>query len=256
MIDCHTHIMPGFDDGPETMEESLAMVRMAAREGVSKMVATPHYSPPHFANVGFDETLEHLNRMIKAEGVSMEVFAGNEATLDESLPEALLDGLCKTLGTSRAVLVELPTLKIYPVHEQLLYKLRMNGYRVVLAHVDRYDYFAESPDLLQTLIDQGCASQINASAITERSTSSHALKWIRMGLVHVVASDCHGEARRRPRLKEAYERVTSELGFDVAEDLFKQNGNRILNDEPIVGSWGSMRKEKRLLNRWNDFFRK
>lgn len=250
MIDCHTHILPGVDDGPDTLEESLAMARMAVAEGITHMIATPHYAPHRYDQSKVRQALVDFEAALLEADVPLKLSLGNEIELDEEGLKALEDGICLSLGGSSHVLVELPYHKMYPVHEQWLYQMGIKGFTPVLAHVDRYPYLMAEPDKLRKLIAGGCVSQMNASAILRHETRSPALKMIRSELVHLVASDCHSLGNRPPALKEAFALVVHAVGLPMAEDLFKENGRRMLEGKPIVRQWPRKAAEKANWRKW------
>lgn len=130
-------------------------------------------------------------------------------------------------------MVELPEQKIYPYHEKILYEIQLQGYQIILAHIERFNYFIKGPDYLQTLKDRGYYLQINASSLLNRNTKKDALNLIRKGAVHFVASDCHNLGGRKPQMKEAYDLVRNEMGMEIAELLFRKNGANLLANNPI-----------------------
>lgn len=250
MIDIHTHILPGVDDGPETLEEALDMARMAMAEGITHMIATPHYMPHRFDPALVSQGFQALETGLQAAGIPLRVTLGNEVPLNEEGLKALSDGLCRPMGASNYVLVELPYDRMYPVHEQWLYELGIMGFTPILAHVDRYPYLLAEPEKLRRMIQGGCVSQLNASAILRLETRKPALQLIRSDLVHLVASDCHSLGNRPPALKEAFELVAASVGHPVAEDLFHDNGRRMLEKQTLVKQWGHKKPEAKGWLRW------
>lgn len=250
MIDCHTHILPGVDDGPDTLDEALAMARLAVAEGITHMIATPHYLPHRYDQQRVRPAYEALTAALEAEQLPLRLTLGNEAALDEEGLKAFADGICLPLGASGHALVELPYDRMYPVHEQWLYQLSLNGLVPVLAHVDRYPYLMAEPDKLRRMLITGCVSQMNASAILRQETRKPALAMIRSDLVHVVASDCHSLQNRPPALKAAFELVADEVGRPMAEDLFRDNGRRLLERQPLVRQWPQKAAERKGWLKW------
>lgn len=253
MIDCHAHILPGVDDGPETIEEALDIARMAVADGITLMIATPHYMPYRFDQQRVRPAFEAFRSALDEADIPLQLALGNELELNEEGLKALADGHCLPMGGSAHVLVELPYQKMYPVHDQWLYELGIMGYTPVLAHVDRYPYLMADPERLKRMLSTGCVSQLNASALLKAGTRSAALKLIRSELVHLVASDCHSLINRPPALKEAYDIVADALGLSVAEDLFTGNGARLLEKKALVKTWGDMKAEKTGWRKWLGF---
>lgn len=237
MIDCHAHILPGVDDGPETLDEAMAMARRATGEGIAHMIATPHYVPERFDPSRVGPAYATLQKALLEAELPLVLSLGNELQLDAEGVKALEEGLCLPLGNSTHVLVELPHSKMYPIHETWLYELGLMGYTPVLAHVDRYPYLTEEPDTLRRLLAAGCVSQMNASAILRPETRRAAMKLISEELVHLVASDCHSTVNRPPALKDAFALVAKAVGAPMAEDLFCNNGERLLERQSVIREW-------------------
>src|SRR5262245_7376385 len=141
MIDLHSHILPGLDDGAATLEEALAIGRMAAADGILTIAATPH-SPASTASRRYDPTLIReqvaaLNAALAAEALDLTVVAGTEICYDGDLVGQLRRGALLPYGASRTVLLELPHDTLPPAIDQALFALQIAGYRVVLAHPER-----------------------------------------------------------------------------------------------------------------------
>ncbi len=234
MIDMHAHILPGVDDGPDTLEDAVEMIRLAMREGISHIIVTPHYKLPRYDNTKTLEAFNQLMEAIKSEPIGIEVSLGNELYLDETALTALTSQNCRTLAGSQYVLVELPVQRLYPFHEQLLYEIQMRDYKVILAHIERYDYFMDNLSYLEEMIHRGCYTQMNASSIVARGTSKKLFTIVDKGLVHLIATDCHCIKKRAPYFKKAYEQVEARVGAKMAERLFFSNGYNILNNQPLA----------------------
>jgi len=237
MIDCHAHILPGVDDGAETLDEAMAMARRAVGEGITHMIATPHYVPERFDPRWVGPAFAVLQKALLNAGVPLAISLGNELPLDAEGVKALEEGRCLPLGGSSHVLVELPSSKMYPIHDTWLYELGLMGFTPVLAHVDRYPYLTEEPATLRRLLAAGCVSQMNASAILRPETRRSAMQLISAELVHLVATDCHSTVSRPPALKDAFAIVAKAVGIAMAEDLFSNNGERLLAKQAVIREW-------------------
>ncbi len=204
MIDLHTHILPGIDDGPATQADALAMLRVAHAAGTRTMVATPHVSAryPDTRAEGIAAAVEAIREI--ADGIGVHVPAGAELELlhREALSSGDLAGL--RLGDGTYTLVELPFSASGQFAEMLL-TTHTDVQPAVIAHPERCRAFHADGELLGRLIDQGMVAQLTAGSFEGAYGSTVkdvAWRMLDQGLVHVVASDGHGPAKRRPLLRE------------------------------------------------------
>ncbi|MCL2249475.1 MAG: hypothetical protein FWC13_09405 [Oscillospiraceae bacterium] len=220
MIDLHTHILPGIDDGAASVEESLALVEAEIDSGVTTIALTPHFYPERMSLAEFLDRRERaFLKLQSALGDShshVKFLLGAEVAYSPTLPQLNLAPLCYE-GTT-LLLVELPW-TIYPsLAPDVLYKLQLQGYTPILAHVERFLYFVKSPWLIENLIDSGCFTQSSADALLGNMMQRRiVLNLIKNGLIHTLASDTHGF--RSPRLDNAAAVVAKKLGDDIAHAL-------------------------------------
>ena len=213
MIDWHSHILPGIDDGSQSVEESVAMLKMLAEQGVNTVIATPHF----LAN---NETVEDFLARRN------EAYAKLEGHLFEGAPEIRLGaevayysglsrlpdlkGLC--IEGSKCLLLEMPMTKwteyIIKEVEELAHRGKIN---LVLAHVDRYLHL-QSAKTWERLCESGCIMQVNASSLLSFITRPKIIKMMRAQSVHCIGSDCHNTTTRAPRIGRAFETVEKKLG--------------------------------------------
>lgn len=207
MIDLHCHVLPGIDDGPRTLERSVAMARAAASGGTHIMVATPHVSweYPNRAE-GIRARVIEVNGALAREGIALEVSSGGEidASHLSELSEPELSAL--RLGGGDALLLECPlTLAAAPM-DAIVFRLHRSGYRVVLAHPERSPMMRAQPGRLETLVRAGALTSITAGSLLGqfgREVRRFSFWMLAEGLVHNVASDAHDTARRPPNLRDA-----------------------------------------------------
>ncbi|MBI1853715.1 MAG: hypothetical protein HYR85_25550 [Planctomycetes bacterium] len=233
MLDLHSHILFDIDDGARRIEDSLEMCRVAVRDGVQAMVATPHFLSPLF-DVSPDTArarFEALVARVRDEEIPLEVFLGGEIYCIPEIAARLRDGQALALNGGRAILVELPY-EIVPAHfPQALFELQSAGYRVLLAHPERYAEVREGGRFLDDLRDRGVMLQITASALTgEFGPQEKKLcrRLLEEGRVHVIASDSHSPTRRAPGLSDAYREAVRIVGPSDAERLVEANPRGIV----------------------------
>jgi protein-tyrosine phosphatase len=205
VIDLHCHVLPGIDDGPETVAASLAMARAAVAGGVRTLVATPHVSSryPNRAEtiVGL---VDEVNERLAGEGVALEVLAGAEVAMTH-LAEIEPRQLSRLrLGGGEWLLVEPPFAPVATALDAIGLDLQRRGNRIVLAHPERCAAFHRNPDMLRSLVRGGALTSITAGSLVGRfgrQARHFALELVREEMVHNVASDAHDLRGRPPGIR-------------------------------------------------------
>ena len=235
MIDLHSHLVPGFDDGVTDADHALAALRALRGEGVRTVVTTPHFSgsltrrPDTFRRVmdALDRQWEVLLEVAE-EVPELEVRRAVELRLD--IPDPDLSDPRLRLAGSSAVLVEFDGFSVPLKAEDVIRRLAGEGWTLLLAHPERYR--GASVHRLRAIREAGCHFQVNAGSLTGRYGGTvRELAWsiLEDGLVAVIASDYHGH--REPDLAEARIAVDQRLGGDAGRMLFEANGRRLLDDD-------------------------
>ena len=215
MIDLHSHILPGLDDGPSTMEGSLALARAAVASGTRTILATPHIDG-HFG-IGPEriaEGLAELTEALEQAAIPLEVRSGGEIAIWRliDLDDAALRALA--LGGGPHVLVESPFSPVVGDFEPMVLDLQQRGFRVLLAHPERCPAFQRDPERLERLVQAGALAQVTAGSMAGAFGSTvrrFTVALLREGLVHVVASDAHDDRQRPPGLTIGFPALESEL---------------------------------------------
>ena len=215
MIDLHTHVLPGVDDGPASMEETIQLARVARRVGIDTLVATPHVSAelptsPETVRRGVEE----VNARLADEGVPVTVVAGGEIDIawSATLEQAELDAL--RLGDGDWLLMECPLSQVVGPFWLVLRDLEAGGFGIVLAHPERSPAIRRNPDLLTDLLSTGMLSSITAGSLLGRfgeEVRRFAFGMLEQGLVHNITSDAHDPVRRPPELRQARRLVEAEF---------------------------------------------
>lgn len=232
LTDFHSHILPGVDDGSGSVEESLQMLRMEAQQGITCVVATPHFYPRH------DRPDRFLARRAEAFAVLQEAMAretalprvelGAEVHFFSGMSDSdVLQQL--TIAGKRCILVEMPlspwTAAMYRELEGIYQKQDLIP---VIAHIDRYIRPLQTHGIFQHLAELPVLVQANAEFFANRRTASLALRLLRQGRIHVLGSDCHNVTDRRPNLAEA-RIVISHHGGSGIFDRIRENEAKILS---------------------------
>src|SRR5947209_6286704 len=238
MIDTHLHILPGVDDGPQTMEEMLALARLLVEEGVRCAVATPHYNDefPQRAASEIRARVYEAQRVLDQHGIALRLLAGHEALLKPGLVEDVISGRLATLNGSRYLLLELWNSTWLPETERVIFELQAFGITPILAHPERYRVFQRGLERLEPLLRQGVLVQITASSLLGlqgRTAQRIAETLLKRGLVHCIASDAHGLHRRPPATVRGLDRVVQLIGQVKTQQLIESWPMIIINNVPF-----------------------
>lgn len=220
MIDWHSHILPGMDDGSRDPEESAAMLDMERSQGISTVVATPHF----YAN---DESVSSfLDRREKAYRLLEQKCADRLPHIRLGAEVRYYPGISRLPGLkelriqgSKLLLLEMPTTRWTETTIRELVELSgKGGLKLVLAHVERYQDL-QKPDNLIRLYENGVLMQVNASYFNSFSTKRKAITYLTEGRIHFVGSDCHNMKSRPPKLGEAFSYIWKKLGDEYVSQM-------------------------------------
>lgn len=239
MIDLHAHILPGVDDGPAEVEESLEMCRVAAADGIHTIVATPHMFDGVY-DVDRDEVLRGvtaLNALCIAEGVPVDVLPGADTHVTVDLPDLVKNGAVVTLADrGRYLLLELPH-DVVPEHlDKLLFDLRLAGIVAVITHPERHYSLQVDSAPLAEYVKAGHLVQVTACSLSGffgEAAYASAAYLVESGLCQIISSDCHSIDGRPPVLSEARGIVKRLAGEEAARIIFDVNPDRVLKGEAI-----------------------
>jgi protein-tyrosine phosphatase len=232
MIDLHTHVLPGVDDGPADLPASLALLAAAEEEGTLRLAATPHVRPDH-PGVVPGELAGRVSALATAAaeaGLKIELIAGGEVDLLWAQHADDDELLAVSLGQhGRDLLVETPYGALSDRFEDQLFTLSVRGYRVLLAHPERSPTFQHDRRRLATLVEHGTLLQVTAVSLssTERRSRSRrlALELVRRRLAHVIASDAHGGHIPRSGLR---------AGVEAAARIAPRRAEWMVTDAPAA----------------------
>ncbi|UCD57684.1 MAG: hypothetical protein JSV16_00830 [Candidatus Hydrogenedentota bacterium] len=239
MIDLHTHILPGMDDGPRQMEEALAMCRIAADDGITAVVASPHMFNGMF-NVTRDDILAGVKRLserIRMEAIPLAVKPGADVWAMPNLTRLLREGAVMTVGDrGKYLMVELPY-DVLPLGlSQLLFSIQLQGITPILSHPERNLTVQADPLLMTGFVEAGNLVQLTAASVTG-DFGEHAQKCafalLAARLAHLIASDAHSPDKRPPGLSRALTVVGELLPIEEVDDIFLHRPLRVLAGEYV-----------------------
>lgn len=241
MIDLHTHILPGVDDGVRTEDEAVAFARVAAADGVRTIVATPHCKDGFFVNerAGVLQAVERLRDRLRAESVDVQLLPGAEVHLCPDLVARVRDGRALTLADNgRTLLLEL-SLSQYPIDlENVVFQLKLAGIVPLFAHPERIRYFQDDIRRYEAVVRLGSYGQLTTGSILGQfgeDAEEFSVEAVRKGLVHVLASDSHNVRGRPPVLRRAVDRLGEMIGPERARAMADEIPRMLLDGkEPEI----------------------
>ena len=237
-VDLHCHLLPGLDDGADDWEQSLTMARMAAADGTSIIIATPHQLGNFGRNRG--QIIRHrcaeLRELLDRHDIKLQVLPGADVRIEPEMIAKLKSGEVLTLADRhRHVLLELPHEVFLPL-DRLLDRLKAAGLTGVLSHPERNQGILARPRLVEPLVAAGCLMQVTAGALTGTFGSQAkrlAQSLVEQQLVHFIATDAHGAKSRRPLLRSAFDCVSQLVGHETAVDLCCRNPAAVAAGKPV-----------------------
>ncbi|MCL6457985.1 MAG: protein tyrosine phosphatase, partial [Gorillibacterium sp.] len=237
MIDIHTHILPGLDDGAASWDDTLKLARAAAAEGITTMIATPHHANGNYTNQAL-AVIEHtrqINEQLSAAGVLVTILSGQEIRVHDDLLEAWQRKELLTLANSHYILIELASFQIPKEINELIHELNIMKLKPIIAHPERNAEIARHPERLAELIEQGAFAQVTTHSLLGgfgKRVEKLAWSLCRSGLIHIVSSDAHHVERRGFKLRKAYEMIHERMG-EQWESYYLNNAQCVAEDRPF-----------------------
>ena len=235
MVDIHCHILPGMDDGAQTIEQSLEMAAMAIEDGITHVVGTPHAN----AEYRFDPAIIRQRRdELQAKlGDRLTLVTGCDFHLNfENVQDLRANPGKYTINQKNYLLVEFADFSIPPGTDDTLHQLLLLGISPIITHPERNRLIRSKPEMLRQWLRQGCYVQMTAQSLLGgfgESTQKQTEKWLDEEMVHFFASDAHNATKRPLRLKKAFDVVAERRGEGVAQALFLDNPLAALEGRPL-----------------------
>jgi len=237
MIDLHSHLLPGIDDGAPDLATSLAMARIAEADGIEIMACTPHIYPGLYENQGpkIRQAVAEMQGHLDEAGIVLRLTTGADVHIVPDLISGLRTGRVATLASGRYFLLELPHQVVPPRLEYTVFSLLTAGYVPVITHPERAGWIEDHYEVLEGLVRQGAWLQVTAGSLTGRF-GSDARYWVERlldeGLVHILATDAHGVANRPPLLAEGRRAAERWVGSEESFRLVAARPRGILENSP------------------------
>ena len=253
MIDIHHHLLYGLDDGPESIRESVAMAKMAAEDGITHVVCTPHAS--HRYTFQPEENAARLARLreeIAQAGYDLKLGLGCDFHLTwDNIQDAKANPSKYSINGTKYLLVELPDQFIPMGLSNTFDELQQAGMVPIVTHPERNQALQRDPDKMREWVSNGALVQVTAGSVTGlfgSKAKALAHQFLSDRWVHFIATDAHGTGRRPPRMREAYELIGKHYGEETARRLCVTNPGAAFEGEPL----GVQPYPKRLEDEWDE----
>lgn len=236
MIDIHSHIIPGIDDGSRDIETSIKMLRMAEEDGIKTIAATPHYVKGNY-ETPYETVIKmvaQLQNEARERGLKIEIIPGQEVFIDNNTIKDYKKKNIGCISNTKYMLIELPMDTMPDYALDIIYELRLLDITPILSHPERYQYIIENISAINDLANEGCLFQINTGSITGifgKTVQKTAQKLMKHRMANFIASDCHTTNRRCPGLKAAIE-IIQKKDSDFL-NILNINTNNLVNNIEI-----------------------
>lgn len=238
MIDIHSHILYGLDDGSETIDITKTMLETAVRDQITGIIATPHAYHPSFTTDlnALKEKIKVVNKWISDQGMPIKVYSGQECRFSEKLPERLAKGEVLTLAESKYILVELPSSGVPAYTVPIIQQLIINNFIPIIAHPERNLGIIENPERLRKLLLHGALAQITAGSIVGnfgKVIQRTAIDLIDSNFIHFYGSDIHNLSTRPFLYKEGLLYLEKKKRYEII-NIMLNNNSKILSNEDFI----------------------
>ena len=227
MIDIHSHVLPMVDDGSSCKENSLEMLRECVSQGITDIFLTPHHRKPYLHRTSnIEKVFNSFKEEVEQEKLPINLYLGQEIRVQDNLKELLSEQKVLTMNNTKYVLLEFD-FNVEQEISEVVYELSRNGYKPIVAHVERYSYV--DLDTVFEIKNSGGLIQVNAASLFGLFGLGKAKfvdKLFKNCLVDFVASDIHH--RRKAFMEKAYNKVKKKFGEKAAEIVFKLNAQKII----------------------------
>lgn len=238
-VDIHSHILHGIDDGPETLEQTMAFCTKLKQQGIEKIIATPHFISGDTYMPAAEEIREKvklLQKEIDKKKIGLKVFPGMEVFASHDTIERIRKNEILSLNDSKYILIEFPLKAVPRYASDLLFAMQLEGYIPIIAHPERYCSDYRKNGFLTQLVDKGALLQINSGSLAGahgKKAKKAAEQLLRAGMVHLVASDAHGEHRMPSDKWEIEKKISQICGVENTERIMQINPQKVLKNEEV-----------------------
>ena len=234
MIDIHSHLIYGVDDGSKDIETSLKVLSNLSENGVTDIILTPHYIvDTNYVSKKTDniKKLKELQREVKKLGININLYLGNEIYIDKDILKYIEENKMCSLNNTEYILVELPMSGVYEDYIDIFSNLINIGFKVILAHPERYTSFQKDYSLINEVVATGVLLQSNIDSIVggygkeAKKTMKYILK---NKLVSFVGTDIHNNKSDYSYINKAINKFKKYLTDDEINDILNKNAMKII----------------------------
>ncbi|PLR85422.1 tyrosine-protein phosphatase [Bacillus sp. V33-4] len=252
MIDIHCHILPGIDDGARTIDDSIAMAKLAYQEGIRTIIATPHHQNGKYSNVKEDilAKVTELNKALEEAVVPVQILPGQETRIyGEMLEDYEQEEILTINNGNRYLFVEFPSAHVPRYAERLLFDIQLKGLVPIIVHPERNQEIIEHPELLYQLVKKGALTQVTAASVAGhfgKNIKKFSLQVIDANLAHFVSSDAHNVSTRSFKMVEALDEIEKKYGVDMVY-FFTENAELLVEGQTVYKEVPEKIKKKKFL---------
>lgn len=236
MIDIHNHLIPKFDDGPRSMDDSIEMLKIAEDQGITDVFATSHFTEliPEETETEYFTKLQTLREEVLVKGIKLNIYSGAEIFFHHFMERTVKERRVSTLaGLGQYVLMEFPMFQMPSGAEEVLFQLSAENYIPIVAHPERYKTLIRQPGKALEFIKYGGLLQVNGGSLLGhfgREAQRIGLSLLQQRIIHFIASDAHSPEGRSFVLRETYEFLKDKIPAAYLEDLFYNNPRCIIDE--------------------------
>ena len=237
MIDIHSHILPGVDDGAQDEQASIEMARVAIDEGITHIVASPHHRNRTYDNYR-DEirtSVTVLNDLFQSEGINLTVLPGQEVRIYGEILDDLAKGEIQAVNDSKYLLVEFPSDSVPHYASQLFYDMQMEGIQPIIVHPERNRELLNNHEKMYEFVRNGVLTQVTAASLVGKfgeQIATFSEQLIRANLTHFIASDAHNTTTRGFLMQEVFAHIEDKIDAEKAF-LFMEKGQLLMDDQKV-----------------------
>ena len=237
-IDIHSHILPGLDDGARDEKQCMEMLKMAAADGITDIIATPHfhYRRGHATPEQICDAAKKAQQLAEEAGLKIRIHTGNELYYTHELLETVKAGEALTMAGSDYVLLEFSPETERRKIKNAVYQFAGEGYYPIIAHMERYQAFQKHPDFVMEILDMGAYYQMNTGSLQGAagwSVKRFSKKMLDYGMITFLATDTHDMEKRPPVFGKAADWILKKRGEEEASRYFTGNPEMILQNKAI-----------------------
>jgi len=239
ITDMHSHILYGVDDGPERIEQSIKLLELAVKDGITHIIATSHAYHPQFdtSYVEVNNQVNNLNNECVTRGIPVEIFTGQEIRINDQTALNLMSGEALSLANSKYVLIELPSQGIPPYTTHIIQQILNQNRIPIIAHPERNRSIVEKPSRLAKLVQHGALAQVTAGSLAGnfgKTIQRTAVQLIDAHLIHTYGSDVHNDTTRPFLFNKGLNYLEKLKKHDYVDILLENNARILTNDEMIL----------------------